>query len=50
MLIEQIVDLELREPVPNGRTCTPTTAFFFFYYKTKIFNEYLRMNYFIIYC
>ena len=33
MLIEQIIEFELREPGPPGRTCTPKTAFF--YDKTK---------------
>ena len=34
MLIEQIIDFELREPEPSGRTCTPTTGYF--HDKTKI--------------
>ena len=34
MLIEQIIEFELRGPGPPGRTCTPTTGYF--YDKTKI--------------
>ena len=28
MLIEQIIEFELRGPGPPGRTCTPTTDYF----------------------
>ena len=35
MLIEQIIEFELREPGPPGRTCTPTTGYF--HAKAKIF-------------
>ena len=28
MLIEQIIEFELREPGPPGRTCTPKTGYF----------------------
>ena len=34
MLIEQIIDFELRGPGPLGRTCTPKTGYF--HDKTKI--------------
>ena len=34
MLIEQIIEFELRGPGPSGRTCTLTTCYF--YDKTKI--------------
>ena len=46
MLIERIFKLKLRGPGPPGRTCTPTTGYF--YDKTKISNENLRLD--IIYC
>ena len=48
MLIEQIIEFELSEPGPPGRTCTPTTGYF--HDQIKISKEYLRMDYFIIYC
>ena len=48
MLIEQIIEFELRGPGPPGRTYTPTISYF--HEKTKIFKKYLRVNYFIIYC
>ena len=45
MLIEQIIEFQLRGPGPPGRTFTPTIGFF--YDKTKIFKENLRVdNYF----
>ena len=34
MLIEEIINFELRGPGPPGRTCTPTAGYF--YDKTKI--------------
>ena len=37
MLIEQIIEFELRGPGLLGRTCTPTTGYF--YDKTKISKE-----------
>ena len=43
MLIEQIIEFELREPGPPGRPCIPTTD------KTKISKAYLWVHYFIIY-
>ena len=36
MFIEQIIVLELEEPGPPGRTCTPITGYF--HGKTKIFK------------
>ena len=47
MLIEQIIEFELSEPGPPGRMCAPTTGYF--HDQTKISNELLRMDYFIIY-
>ena len=46
MLVEQIIEFELSESGLPGRIRTPTTCYF--YDKTKIFKEYLRMDYFII--
>ena len=37
MLIEQILEFELRGPGPPGRSCTLTTAYF--HDKTKISKE-----------
>ena len=48
MLIEQIIEFEVRGHGPPGRTCTPTTGYF--PDKTKISKESLRVDYFIIYC
>ena len=45
MLIEQIIEFYLRG---RGRTCTPTTGYF--YDKTKTSKECLRVDYFIIFC
>ena len=53
MLIEQIIEFELRGPGPlkfkfNNtftRTCTPTTGYF--YEKTTISKENLRMDYYL---
>ena len=47
MLIEQIIEFELRRPGPPRRTCTPIPGYF--YDKTKISQEDLQGNYFIIY-
>ena len=47
MFIEQIIEFELRGPVPSGRTCTPTTVYF--YDKTKLSKAKLRVNcYFLL--
>ena len=48
MLIEQSIVFELMGPRPSGRTCIPTTGYF--HDKTKISKEYLRVDFFIIYC
>ena len=46
MLIEQIIEFELRWPCPCSRTCALTTGYF--YDKTKISKANLRVG--IIYC
>ena len=43
MLIEQIIKFELRAP---GRICTPATGYF--YDKTKISKENLRVDYYLL--
>ena len=50
MLIEQIIEFELREPGPCSRTCTPTTDYF--NEKTKISKANNRMDYYFLlkYC
>ena len=50
MLIEQIIEFELREPGPPGRTCTPTTGYF--YDKTKMSKANHRVDYYLLlkYC
>ena len=45
MLIEQIIEFELRGPGPLGRTFTSTTGYF--YDKTKISVENLRLDYYL---
>ena len=45
MLIEQIIELELRGPGTPGRTYTPTTGNFFD--KTKLSKENLRVDYYL---
>ena len=47
MLIEQVVELQLRGPGPSGRTNTPITGYF--HNKTKISKENLRVDYYL-YC
>ena len=42
MLIEQIIEFELRGPGPPGRTCTPTTGQL--HDKIKIFEENLLLG------
>ena len=42
VLIEQIIEFELRSPGPPGRTCTSTTGKF--HEKTKISEENLRVD------
>ena len=48
MLIEQVIEFQLSEPGPPGRTFTLTTGYF--HYQTKISKVYLRKDYFIAYC
>ena len=50
MLIEQIIQFELREPGPLGRICTPATGYF--YDKTNISSENHRVDYYLLlkYC
>ena len=50
MLIEQIIDFELRGPGPPGRTCTPTAGYF--HDKAKISEENFRVDYYLLveYC
>ena len=45
MLVEQIIEFELREPGSPSRTCTPKTDYF--HDKTKISKASIRV---IIYC
>ena len=42
MLIEQIIELQLRGPGPPGRTCTSITSYL--YDKTKISQENRRVD------
>ena len=44
MMIEQMVELQLRGPGPPGRTCTPITGYF--HDKTKISKENLQVDYY----
>ena len=46
MLIEQIIELQLRGPVPPDQTRTPITGYF--HDKTKISQENLRMDYYLL--
>ena len=46
MLIEQIVELQLRGPGPPGLICTSTTRYF--HDKTKIFKENLRVGFHLL--
>ena len=48
MLFEQITEFELRGREPPGRTCTSATGCFCD--KANVSKEYLRVDYFIIYC
>ena len=45
MLIEQIIEHQLRGPGSLGRTCTPTTGYF--HDKTKISKENPRVDYYL---
>ena len=46
MLIEQIIEFKLRGLEPLNRTCSPTTGYF--YVKTKIYKENLRVDYLLL--
>ena len=46
MLIEQIIELQLRGPGPPGRTCTLETGYF--HDKTKISEENLWVDYYVL--
>ena len=46
MLIEQIIEHQLRGPGPPGRTCTLITSYF--HDKTKISKENLRVDYYLL--
>ena len=46
MLIEQIIELQLRGPGPPGRTCTPITGYC--HDKTKIFKENFQVDYYLL--
>ena len=50
MLIEQIVELELRRPGPPGLTCTSITGYF--HDETKVYEENLQMGFHLVlkYC
>ena len=50
MLIEQIIEFELRGPGPPSRTCAPITGYF--RDKTKIFEANLCVDYYLLvkYC
>ena len=50
MLVEQIIEFDLRGPKPPGSTYTPTTGYF--HEKTKIFKENLRVDHYLLlkYC
>ena len=50
MLIEQIIEFELRGSWPPGRTCTPRTGLR--YDKIKILKKNLRVDYYLLqkYC
>ena len=50
MFIEQTIKFEFRGLVPLGRVCTPATGYFFD--KTKISKENLRVDYYLLlkYC
>ena len=46
MFIEQTIKFEFRGLVPLGRVCTPATGYF--YDKTKISEENLRVDYYLL--
>ena len=46
MLIQQIIEFELKGPGLSGRTCTSITAYF--HDKTKISKENFRVDYYLL--
>ena len=50
MLFEQIIEFQLKEPGPPGRTCTPITGSL--HDKTKTLKENFRVDYYLLlkYC
>ena len=46
MLIEEIIELQLRGPGPPGQTCTPKTGYC--HDKTKISKENPRVDYYFL--
>ena len=46
MLIERIIELQLREPGPSGRTYTPITGYC--HDKTKVSKENPRVDYYLL--
>ena len=44
--MEKNFEFDLRGPGRPGRTCTPTTGYF--YDKTKLFKENLRVDYYLL--
>ena len=46
MFIEQTIKFEFRGLIPLGRVCTPATGYF--YDKTKIFEENLLVDYYLL--
>ena len=46
MLIEQIIEHQLRGPGPPDQTCTPTNGYF--HDKTKGSRENLRVDYYLL--
>ena len=46
MFIEETIKFEFRGLEPLGRICTPATGYF--YDKTKISTENLRVNYYLL--
>ena len=46
MLIERVIELQLRGPGPPGRTYTPITGYC--HDKTKISKENLRVDYYLL--
>ena len=46
MVIEQIIELQLRGPGPPGRTCTPITGYC--HDKAKISKENSRVDYYLL--